>query len=152
MTIQLNRFISNKDETIGVMLVDNIACVVTCEDQHQAVKVKKETRIPEGTYKIALKTDGGHNEKYGKMFPGMHKGMLELQQVPGFQFILIHIGNTDVDTDGCILVGEKAYIAPNGKLSVENSTLAYQKLYKLVIAQLTSGKEVSITIKNIEPK
>jgi hypothetical protein len=150
MKVQLNRFISNKDETIGVLLIDGVAQAVTCEDQKQAIKVMKETRIPEGTYKIALRKEGGHDASYAKMFPAIHKGMLELQNVPGFQYILIHIGNTDVDTDGCILVGEKFYIAPTGKLSIENSSLAYQKVYKAIIAEISAGREVSITIKNIE--
>lgn len=150
MIVQVNRFVSNKEETIGVFLVDGLPQAVTCEDQLQKVKVKGETRIPEGTYELGLRKEGGHHEKYAKMFPNLHKGMLELQNVPGFQYILIHIGNTEKDTDGCILVGEKFTVAANGRLSIENSTVAYQRIYKLIIDQMSSGKKVSITIKNIE--
>ena len=148
MKILLKRSASNKNETVGILSIDGIPVALTLEDEHRNVKLAKETRIWAGSYKLQLRTVGGHHGKYAKMFPQIHKGMLELQQVPQFQYILIHIGNTDIDTDGCILVGEKLYIAPSGKMSIENSTLAYQKVYKLIIDELVAGKEVWITIKD----
>jgi hypothetical protein len=111
-----------------------------------------ETRIPEGRYKIGLRKEGGHHGKYQKMFPKLHQGMLELQAVPNFQYILIHIGNNDDDSAGCILVGQKFYIEPSGQLSIQESTLAYQKVYSKIIKEIAAGNEVWITIENIEKK
>ena len=36
----------------------------------------------------------------------MHKGMLWVRDVPGFEYILIHTGNTDEHTSGCLIVGD----------------------------------------------
>ena len=148
MKITLQRSASNQNETVGILSIDGIPSCVTCEDEKRNVKLAKETRIWAGTYKLGLRTEGGHHEKYAKQFPAIHKGMLELQGVPQFQFILIHIGNTESDTDGCILVGEKIYIGESGKMSIENSTLAYQRVYKKIIDEISSGAEVWITIKD----
>ena len=65
-----------------------------------------ETCIPEGEYEIKLRTVGGFNERYTKKYPTMHRGMLWLQDVPGFEYILIHQGNTDEHTSGCLIVGD----------------------------------------------
>jgi hypothetical protein len=150
MKLTLQRVFSNKEETIGLLYIDGILQAVTLEDEKRAVKVAAETRIPDGEYVLGLRKEGGHHAKYSKMFPAIHKGMLELQKVPNFQYILIHIGNTDDDTAGCILLGEKFYISNTGSLSIENSTLAYQKVYKKVIEEISKGKEVSIKIESIE--
>ena len=68
------------------------------EDQYQAVKVMHETCIPEGTYDIKFRTVGGFHEKYKKRYGNDHYGMLHLQDVPNFTYILIHAGNTDEHT------------------------------------------------------
>jgi hypothetical protein len=57
-------------------------------------KVANHTAIPYGTYKV-LKT---YSERFGR-------NMWELQDVPGFKGIRIHIGNTAADTSGCLLLG-----------------------------------------------
>lgn len=150
MKVVLQRFVSNKNETIGVLYIDGVPLAVTCEDEKRTVKLAAETRIPEGEYELKLRTEGGHHAKYAKMFPKIHKGMLELQKVPNFQYILIHIGNNDDDTAGCILVGEKFYVSPSGQLVIENSTLAYQKVYKKIIEEISKGNEVWIKVESIE--
>lgn len=57
--------------------------------------------------------------------------MLHVQDVPGFEYILIHIGNTDKDTAGCLLVGKNA--TSSAALTVPASTPAYVDLYKKVV-------------------
>ncbi len=148
MTVRVKRCVSNADETVGILFIDGVPTAVTLEDQKQNIKIAKETRIWAGTYRLGLRTVGGHHDKYGKMFPTLHKGMLELQQVPQFQYILIHIGNTETDTDGCILVGEKIVVEGTGRMKIENSTIAYQRVYKKIIDELVAGKEVWITIQD----
>ena len=57
--------------------------------------------------------------------------MLQVMDVPGFEFILIHVGNTDEDTAGCLLVGCNANTSKN--LSVGSSVKAYKRFYSKVI-------------------
>ena len=94
------------DATNGMLFIDGIFECYTLEDQYQAVKVMHETCIPEGTYDIKFRTVGGFHEKYKKRYGNDHYGMLHLQDVPNFTYILIHAGNTDEHTSGCLIVGE----------------------------------------------
>ena len=89
------------DATNGMLFIDGIFECYTLEDQYQAVKVMHETCIPEGTYDIKFRTVGGFHEKYKKRYGNDHYGMLHLQDVPNFTYILIHAGNTDEHTSGC---------------------------------------------------
>lgn len=147
MKILLKRTYSNTKETIGQLLIDGKLVAFTLEDEKREVKVMSETRIPAGTYKIKFRIEGGHHAEYLKKFPTIHKGMLELQDVPGFLYILFHIGNFEKDTAGCLLVGQKVVLAQTG-LVLEGSTYQYQIVYKLIADELSLGKEVTITIQD----
>jgi hypothetical protein len=57
--------------------------------------------------------------------------MLQVMDVPGFDYILIHVGNTDEDTAGCLLVGCNANTSQG--LTVGSSVKAYKRLYGRVI-------------------
>ena len=109
MKLQVIRFSSQKDSSNGLLFdVTNgvkFLCY-TLEEEKRDKKVMKETRIPAGTYQIKLRTEGGYHNRYSSKHKGMHKGMLWLQDVPGFEWILIHTGNTDEHTAGCLLVGD----------------------------------------------
>lgn len=142
MELTLDRYYKTNDFTVGRMSIDGVFECYTLEDEHREVKVMHETRIPSGRYEIKLRTFGGHHERYKKF--AYHKGMLWLQDVPKFQHILIHIGNTDKDTSGCILVGRSVDLK-KGFLS--SSTIAYEAMYKKVLKGLEQGK-VFITVKD----
>jgi hypothetical protein len=139
------------DATNGILLVDGIFECFTLEDQYQAVKVMHETCIPEGTYDIKFRTVGGFHEKYKKKYQNAHYGMLHLQDVPNFTYILIHGGNTDEHTSGCLIVGETQQdldISKDGFIS--RSQIAYKKLYRKVANVLLQGKPVSIEYTTID--
>ena len=71
--------------------------------------------------------------------------MLHLQDVPNFTYILIHAGNTDEHTSGCLIVGETQQdldISDDGFIG--HSGKAYLKLYNKVAKQLLQGKDVTI--------
>ena len=139
----LKRFCSTSEETFGVMLFNGSPIVFTLEDEKRTEKVYGETRIPAGVYEITLRREGAHHTKYAQKFGAFHKGMLWLRDVPGFEYILIHIGNFDEDTAGCLLVGSAARLMPQKKL--EESTEAYRKLYQLVVDYaLVGGLEVEV--------
>ena len=133
------------DATNGMLFIDGIFECYTLEDQYQAVKVMHETCIPEGTYDIKFRTVGGFHEKYKKRYGNDHYGMLHLQDVPNFTYILIHAGNTDEHTSGCTLLGETQQdldISDDGFIG--HSGKAYLKLYKKVAKELLTGKDVTI--------
>lgn len=72
--------------------------------------------------------------------------MLHVTNVPGFQWILIHIGNTDEDTSGCLIVGLHV---DEGKGMLYNSTAAYVRLYSRIIKAIEQEKEVWIKYESI---
>jgi len=106
-------------------------------------KIKGETRIPNGTYKVELREVGGFHNKYlAKYGDTFHKGMLWVKDVPNFEYILIHVGNTDDNTEGCLLVGstadkDKSFIGASGN--------AYKDFYPKVVAAFENNEEVTIT-------
>lgn len=147
MKLEVRRLWDNGQATIGMLLINNQLACFTLEDTKREVKIKGETRIPEGTYKVELRTEGASHERYKKRFPSFHKGMLHIVNVPNFQFILIHIGNSDKDTEGCLLVGDA--VTTNSTLLW--STQAYERIYKTVASELILGNNVSITFKDYQP-
>jgi len=143
--LQVVRTQFGKDATNGLLFVNGLFECYTLEDQYQAVKVMHETCIPEGTYDIKFRTVGGFHEKYKKKYGNSHYGMLHLQDVPNFTYILIHAGNTDEHTSGCLIVGETQQdldISDDG--FVGHSGKAYVKLYNKVAKELLLGKSVTI--------
>lgn len=82
MRLELYRYSSQKDSTLGLLFLVNdetnkksFLCF-TLEDEKREVKVYGETRIPEGTYQIKYRKEGGHHIKYSKRFESIHRGML----------------------------------------------------------------------------
>ena len=110
MKLKVVRFSSQEDSTSGLLFLEKNAGLeflcYTLEDEHRNFKVSGETRVPAGTYKIELRTEGGFHKRYSRKYGRMHKGMLQITNVPGFEYILIHTGNTDEHTAGCLLVGD----------------------------------------------
>ena len=143
MHIKVKRFTSDDDTTLSTIWVDKEFQCFGLEDEYREEKVAKETRIPAGEYVIALRTWGGFHTKYSKRFPIFHIGMLQVMEVPGFTSILIHIGNTDEDTAGCLLLGKNA-IADKGNMSLGNSRAAYTEFYPKVIDAYNKGQQITI--------
>ena len=109
-----------------------------------------ETAIPLGEYEIKLRTEGGFHSKYTARYGDMHKGMLWLQDVPNFKWILIHVGNTDESTAGCLLLGETQQDLDKGKDGfIGGSGDAYKKMYPKVAEAILSGEKVTIQYSNI---
>ena len=139
------------DATNGILLINGVFECFTLEDQYQAVKVMHETCIPEGTYDIEFRKTGGFHTKYKQRYGNSHYGMLHLQEVPGFTYILIHSGNTDEHTSGCLIVGETQQDLDRSKDGfIGHSGTAYKKMYTKVANQLLQGKKVSIEYTTIE--
>jgi len=150
MKLEVIRFSSQKDSTNGILfeVVEgkrNFLCY-TLEDEHREEKVSGETRVPSGTYEITLRTVGGFHSRYTKKYGEMHKGMLWVRNVPGFEYILIHTGNTDEHTAGCLLLGDSQQnnaIKSDGFIG--SSVQAYKRVYPRVAKALESNEKVTIT-------
>jgi|TARA_B100001142_G_scaffold145173_1_gene146155 hypothetical protein len=150
MKIQVVRTQFGIDATNGMMFIDGKFECYTLEDQYQAVKVMHETCIPEGTYQIKFRKVGGFHTKYSARYKNAHYGMLELQDVPDFKYILIHSGNTDEHTSGCILTGNTQQDLDLGKDGmIGQSRNAYERMYRKVSAVLLQGKPVELEVSKI---
>lgn len=144
------RISSGKDSTSGLLFEiandKRTFLAYTLEDEQRDVKVWGETRIPAGTYKLKLRTEGGFHSRYVNKYGAMHKGMIHVQDVPGFEYILWHTGNTDEHTAGCLILGNTQTnnrIAKDGFIG--SSVDAYKFVYPRVAAAIESGQDVEVT-------
>ncbi len=144
MKIRLERVIGTTSYTVGTLYLETKMSCFTLEDGHRDVKVRGETRIPAGTYPIRLRKIGNSHfdERMLRSFGALYKGMLEVTEVPNFSDILIHIGNTVEDTEGCILVGDIATL--DG--TIGQSGTAFKRLYPQIVERLMSGEPVFLEI------
>tara|TARA_R100000664_G_C2718777_1_gene112954 strand:+ start:152 stop:739 length:588 start_codon:yes stop_codon:yes gene_type:complete len=151
MKLDVVRTQFGKDATNGLLFVNGAFEAFTLEDEVRDKKIKSETAIPLGEYEIKLRTVGGFHSKYTERYgSAFHKGMLELQAVPGFQYILIHTGNTDSHTAGCLLIGETQQDLDKGKDGfIGGSGDAYKKFYPKVRDALIAREKVTIKYSNI---
>lgn len=140
------RYSTTLESTSGVLLVDQDFVCYTLEDPYHELKIPGRTRIASGLYDVILRTHGSKHEDYLQRFPALHRGMLEIANVPNYTDVLIHIGNTVVDTAGCLLVGDQPTNNQIGQGKLINSTSAYIRFYSKVIPALSSGEQVRIQI------
>tara|TARA_R110001632_G_scaffold436_2_gene1400 strand:+ start:179 stop:646 length:468 start_codon:yes stop_codon:yes gene_type:complete len=150
MKLEVLRFSSQKDSTNGILFdvtKDRKFLAYTLEDEHREEKVMSETRVPAGTYKITLRTVGGFHGRYSKKYGEMHKGMLWVRNVPNFEYILIHTGNTDEHTAGCLLVGDtqNQNITKSKNGFIGSSVDAYKRIYPSIASALERGDDVEIS-------
>lgn len=148
MKYEVLRISSDKDSTSGLLFEiegnKRTFLAYTLEDEQRDVKVWGETRIPAGTYKLGLRTEGGFHNRYKSKYT-FHKGMIHVLDVPGFEYILWHTGNTDENTAGCLLLGNTQTnnrIAKDG--FVGNSVDAYKFVYPRVAAAIEAGLDVEV--------
>ena len=147
MELRVIRYCSRENFTLGMLMEDRTFLCYTLEDEHREEKVMHETRIPAGRYRITLRKVGGHHARYTDKFPNMHKGMLWVRDVPNFEYILIHIGNTEEHTSGCLLTG---LTSDSNKGTIGRSTDAYKSIYPRIAEALENGEDVFITYENFD--
>lgn len=110
--------------TIGSLSFDGTHTCFTLEDTSRRHKVKGETAIPSGRYEVVL----DYSERFKKIMP-------RLLDVPGFEGIRIHPGCSNLDTEGCILVGMR-----KDKDVLFDSRRAYAQVYSEIENRLKKGK------------
>jgi len=155
MRLELLRYNSGIDATCGSLFerAEDLSrkwLCYTLEDEARDVKVRHETCIPVGKYRIELRTEGGMNSNYMMRYK-FHRGMLWLREKFdgvnwsedwGFTYVYIHTGNTDDHTSGCPLVG----LTQSDKFTLQRSRLAYEKIYPLIAERIISGEDVELEI------
>ena len=130
MKLRLERKYPFETGVIGELYVDSKLECYTLEDKEREVKIPGKTAIPRGIYKVVI----DFSSRFQRMMP-------HLLDVPGFEGIRIHCGNTVRDTEGCILVGK-------GKLdtSIVQSHVAFSQLILKMSEALLAHEEIEIEI------
>ena len=155
--VQIKRVGDNDKTSLGVIYLDGIAKCGSVEDREQkGAKIRGETRVPNGWYTVSLRNEGGKDRKYLAKYGAMHKGMLCIHNAPNwklkanvkeFQYILIHTGNTDDHTEGCLLLN---YAADGKDYRGSRSVEAYKAIYPEIAKAIEGGEEVMITYIDME--
>lgn len=131
MNFRLKRFHFGENFTIGNLLLDNTKICFTLEDKVREVdgvpveqwKIPHQTAIPKGIYQLTLT----FSPKFGKVMP-------LINNVPGYEGVRIHTGNSDADTEGCILLGNSW----DGKSDwIVGSKVAFNKLFPMLTGAMT---------------
>ena len=137
--IRVQRINQDDSPTLGFVYVNGVFQCFSLEDRYRKEKVAGDTRIPAGEYKLTWRTAGRWAARFIREgFPGS----LWLQDVPGFSTVLLHIGNTKKDTEGCILAGLGADVKTR---TITRSADACRQLYSRVAAP---GSEWSVLIQD----
>ena len=144
MKIVVRRIAKKESYTIGRLYVDEQYVCDTLEDAVRDVKIKNYTAIPEGVYKVAM---GIRSPKYSQpkyTWAKKYNGELpRLLDVPKYDGVLIHVGNSNKDTSGCILVGRNTIV---GKLTESTKTF-YNLMDKWLIPAMKRCESITIEIK-----
>jgi len=131
MLLKLNRHTLTDKSTIGNLDVDGVFQCYTLEDVvRTGPKVAGKTAIPAGRYKVVITM----SNRFKKRLP-------LLLNVPNFEGVRIHPGNTAENTEGCILTGRTI-----GKDFIGESKLAFAPLLEKIDLSIGEGKEVEIEI------
>lgn len=133
MDIEIKRIYKGAEYTVGRLSIDGKYFCDTLEDTVRApgVKVRGKTAVPAGRYRVVLT----ESPRFKRILP-------LLVDVPNFEGVRIHPGNTAKDTEGCLLVG---FNQVKGKVVASRAT--FQKLFEKLWAADQAGEEIWTEIK-----
>lgn len=154
MKILIVRKWKKENYTIGKLYLDGVPFCETLEDRDRGlsnsmplesiktIKKSADTAIPTGTYKVRMDIISPKYSKKDWYVKNCHQSrMPRLENVPGYEGVLIHPGNSSEDTEGCILVGKNKM-----KGMVVNSKETFLLLYSKMYAAYKRGEKIVITI------
>lgn len=121
MNLLLKRVEFTDRTTIGELYIDGVFYCHTLEDKDRKLeaggrKIPERTAIPRGKYRV----DITFSNRFKKPLP-------ELKEVPQFTGVRIHSGNTDSNTEGCVLVGTRV-----DEYTIANSRVTMNELMDLL--------------------
>ena len=152
MKLLLKRIAKRPTYTIGKLYIDGKYFCDTLEDTDRGLsqkdtlqqikqkKIKDQTAIPTGTYKVSMNVVSPRYSNFSKYkyVRQFNAKMPRLLNVPGYEGVLIHPANTSKDTSGCLLVGQNKVV---GK--VINSQVTWIALMNVL---LKDKNNITITI------
>jgi len=118
--------------TIGRMYLDGVFECFTLEDGIRTNKVYGETAIPAGSYSVIV----NYSPRFKVSLP-------LVQDVPNFEGVRIHPGNTAANTLGCILVGRNW---KPGSEEITASRLAFEPLKRKIVEAIARGEEIQLHV------
>lgn len=153
MELKVDRKWKKSGYTISNLYVDGVKFCNVLEDTDRGLsssmplsqikesKIKTKTAIPTGRYQVTIDIVSPKYSKKSTWVKYNSGKMPRLLNVPGYDGILIHPGNTAKDTDGCLLPGK------NDKVGyVSNSTYWFKQLYEKMKVAKNNGEKIYITI------
>lgn len=152
MELYLKRIARRETYTIGRLCVDGILVCDTIEDKDRGLtsamsvemvkarKVKNKTAIPIGTYKVVRH----YSPKFAaKPYGVRYKGIFPmLENVKGYEGILIHPGTDEDSTSGCVIVGKNKVV---GKVLQSRETY-YKLMDEYIVPAWDRGELILMTI------
>ncbi|EHP1287786.1 hypothetical protein KN947_000611 [Campylobacter coli] len=149
MKITINRRYTGKTCVIGKFKVldDEEKILFECfalEEDKEGLESGKDLRIPEGNYNLRRHTPSRFENTLRSITKKDDDTMINVfnEKVPFDRHILIHWGNTDKDTQGCILLG---LTKDNNNESVGQSRQACKEFYDLMHGKNLEDIKLEIT-------
>ena len=152
MELKLKRIFKGDKYTIGNLFINDKKFCDTLEDTDRgldasmsvskiiALKKFGITAIPKGTYEVVMNVVSAKFSKY-KQYTFCGGRVPRLLNVPGYDGVLMHIGNKPEDTDGCILIGKNTV-----KGMITSSTETFMSFYKILEDASKKNEKIHITI------
>jgi hypothetical protein len=157
MDLRVLRYSPQINDTLGILKDENADFFsYTCEDEEREKghKVAKETAIWDGRYKLGIRKElteltKKHREVYNKtaidgVVEEWFKFHIEILNIPDFTGVYVHSGNTEAQTDACLLLGDSANNNRFDKGRIDNSLRAVKRFYKKYYPMLEEDKEIYI--------
>ena len=156
MKIVVKLLNEDSDSTLSEVLLDVVKSFFSIEDEERVVKVKGETRVDAGIYPLALRDSPKFSHEYLVNPDGSFEivraktativqqsswkphQLIWVKHTPRHEFVLIHWGNTDDSTDGCLIIGG-ATGTIEGQQAVLSSRACYEKFYPIMAKQIALG-------------
>jgi hypothetical protein len=105
------------------------------------IKIHGKTAIPTGRYPVTIDVVSNRFSKR-PMYKEIGGRLPRLGNVTGYSGVLIHVGNTPADTEGCLLVGKNKKVG-----MVVDSKETFFRLYDILKAANVRKEKIYITIK-----
>jgi hypothetical protein len=159
--IQVIRTEYAADWTLSKFHIKGVQMGVGVEDERRDVKVKGETCIPAGIYEIDLRVSPKFSKSYymdkdGFISPNKdarfnkEHELIWVKNIPNFEAVLWHWGNTDDDTEGCYIVGS-SFATFGVQKGVSGSRVKYVEVYpmirKIILENRTKGLKTYVEYK-----
>lgn len=128
--------VCGSEATIGNLYVDGVWECFTLEDTDRRLeddgkKIYAKTAIPRGTYDVII----DHSNRFGRMLP-------HILDVPQFEGVRIHSGNTPDNTEGCILVG----LSKVNDRFIGSSRAAFDRLFEKMERAIEQGDKITLEV------